>query len=84
MNVLLKCAEHLVIAALDGQVHGVGINAILDEIMDYLLECSFHKNVLLSCDGPHYSPKSRKGNVQIAQKSYILFVQYIQYHIRPL
>ena len=51
MNVLLKCAEHFVIAALDGQVHGVGINAILDEIMDYLLECSFHKNVLLSCDG---------------------------------
>ena len=84
MNVLLKCAEHFVIAALDGQVHGIGINAILDEIMDYLLECSFHKNVLLSCDGPHYSPKSQKDNVQIAQKSYILFVQYIQYHIRPL
>ena len=84
MNVLLKCAEHFVIAALDGIAHGKGINAILDEIMDYLLECSFHKNVLLSCDGPHYSPKSRKGNVQNAQKTYILFVQYIQYYIRPL
>ena len=51
VNVLLKCAEHFVIAALDGIAHGKGINAILNEIMDYLLECSFHKNVLLSCDG---------------------------------
>ena len=51
MDVFLKGAEHLVIAPPDGVVHGKRINANLDEIMDYLHECSFHKNVLLSCDG---------------------------------